>query len=67
MSLQRLSDNAHEIGHRGREYTLIKRSRDRGYDMYIDGRGPHHFRNLYNLVADYPHLGQDVALIGITS
>lgn len=67
MTLQRLTDNAHEIKHRGREYTLIKRSRDRGYDMYIDGRGPKNFYNLYNLVREYPHLGQDIALIGITA
>ncbi len=61
--LQRLTDNAHEIAHRGRSYTIIERSRGRGYDMYINGRGPRRFQSVPGMMEAFPHLLQDLAMI----
>lgn len=63
--IERLTDNAHEIAHRGRSYTIIERSRGRGYDMYIDGRGPRSFFSIPGMMQEFPHLLQDLAQMAI--
>lgn len=62
MTIQRISDNAHEIRHRGREYTIIKRSPSLGgfYDIYIDGNRPRRFYSVPHMIAEFPHLLKDL-------
>ena len=63
--IERISDNAHEITHRGHIYTIIHRSAFFGamYDLYIDGHGPCEFYHIADIARKYPHLGYDLALI----
>lgn len=63
MTLQRLTDNTHEITHRGRLYTIIERTRERGYDLFIDGGVPQRFHSIPHLMEKYPHLLSDLAVM----
>ena len=64
--IERISGNAHEIHHAGREYVIIHRSPSFGsmHDLFIDGGRPHSFCSIEAITRKYPHLRDDLDLIG---
>ena len=67
--IEKISDNAYEITHRGHTYAIIRRSSlidsycAAMYDLYIDGHGPREFNTLSGIARKYPHLGYDLSMI----
>ena len=66
MTIQCINDNTHEIRHAGRTYTIVHRSPFFGsmHDVFIDGGRPHQFLGIDAIGRKYPHLRDDLDLIG---